>query len=85
MKKLIITISIILTFPCGLKSENYVPFPTENADWNVYYVGTCEERAPDTLLLRYAIHGDTTINKPVYKKLCLENGDTINPIVEAIY
>ncbi len=84
MKQLIFTIATILTFTTGLKSQNYVPFPTENVNWNVYYVGTCEEKAPDTTLLRYTIHGDTTINEVAYKKLCLESGDTINPIVKAI-
>ena len=84
MKQLIFTIATILTFTTGLKSQNYVPFPTENVNWNVYYLGTCEEKAPDTTLLRYTIHGDTTINEVAYKKLCLESGDTINPIVKAI-
>lgn len=84
MKQLIFTVATILTFTIGLKSQNYVPFPTENVNWNVYYVGTCEEKAPDTTLLRYTIHGDTTINEVAYKKLCLESGNTINPIVKAI-
>ena len=50
---------------CNIKLTGpvYFPFPTENAYWNVYYVGTCEERPPDTTLLRYTIRGDTTINK----------------------
>lgn len=69
----------MLTFTFGLKCQNYVPFPTENVNWNVYYVGTCEERTPDTTLLRYTIKGDTTINEIVYHKLCLESGDIINP------
>lgn len=73
-----------LIFNYALKSQNYVPFPTENVNWNVYYVGTCEERDPDTTLLRYAIHGDTTINEVEYKKLCLESGDTINPKIKAV-
>jgi hypothetical protein len=84
MKQLIFAIAIIVTFTTGLKSQHYVPFPTENINWNVYYVGTCEEKDPDTTLLRYAIHGDTTINEVVYKKLCLERGDITNPIIEAI-
>jgi hypothetical protein len=84
MKHLICTIAAILTFTIGLKSQNYIPFPTENVNWNVYYRGTCHERPPDTILLRYTIRGDTTINDISYKKLCLERGDTINPIIEAI-
>lgn len=84
MNKLFFTISILFTIAAGLKSQNYVPFPIENANWNVFYVGTCQERAPDTLLLKYTINGDTTINELTYKKLCLENGDTINPQTKAI-
>ncbi|NCA80112.1 MAG: T9SS type A sorting domain-containing protein [Sphingobacteriia bacterium] len=38
----------------------------------------------DTILLRYTIKGDTTINEIVYNKLCLVSGDTINPRIRAI-
>ena len=84
MKQLIFTIAVLLTFTIGLKSQNYFPFPVENVNWNVYYRGTCHDGPPDTVLLRYAIHGDTTINEVDYKKLCLESGDTINPTVKSI-
>jgi hypothetical protein len=49
-----------------------------------YYVGTCQEKAPDTILIRYAIHGDTTINDISCRKLCIEGGDTINPKIRSI-
>lgn len=84
MKQFNLIFLMTLIFNYALKSQNYVPFPTENVNWNVYYVGTCEERDPDTTLLRYAIHGDTTINEVEYKKLCLESGDTINPKIKAV-
>lgn len=84
MKQLILSIVTLLTFTVGLKGQNYVPFPTENVNWNVYYVGTCHERAPDTILIRYTIHGDTTINDISYRKLCIEGGDTINPMIRSI-
>ena len=84
MKQLIVTITILLTLITTVKSQDYVPFPTENAQWNVLYIGTCEERPPDTTILRYTIHGDTTINDITYKKLCLESGDTINPKIRGI-
>ncbi len=48
------------------------------------YIGTCEERPSDTTILRYTIHGDTTINNIAYKKLCLESEDTINPKIRGI-
>jgi hypothetical protein len=84
VKQVIFSITIILAFTPVLKSQNYVPFPTEHVHWNVFYAGTCEEKAPDTTLLRYAIYGDTIINEVLYKKLCLESGDTLNPDVRAI-
>lgn len=73
-----------LIFDIGLKCQNYVSFPTENVNWNVYVLATCEEKPPDTILLRYTIHGDTTINKISYSKLCIESGDTINPHIQTI-
>lgn len=84
MKEMIFLITSVLIFSTGLKGQNYVLFPTENAQWNVLYIGTCEERPPDTTILRYTIHGDTTINDIAYKRLCLESGDTINPKIRAI-
>jgi len=42
------------------------------------------ESPTDTVLLRYTLHGDTSINQVNYKKLCLESGDTLNPEIEAI-
>ena len=84
MRKLTFVFIFILNAIQGLQSQDYVPFSTENVNWNVYYVGTCEERAPDTTLLRYTIYGDTIINEVLYKKLCLESGDTISPKIKAI-
>ena len=84
MKQLVFLIATFFTFSTGLKSQNYVPFPTEKVHWNVLYIGTCEERPPDTTILRYTIHGDTTINNITYRKLCLESGDTMNPKIRGI-
>lgn len=84
MERIIFTIAILLAFSTGLKSQDYIPFPNENVNWNVYYKGTCQDGPPDTILLRYVIHGDTTINEITYKKLCLESGDTINPIIKSL-
>ncbi|MCF8359057.1 MAG: T9SS type A sorting domain-containing protein [Prolixibacteraceae bacterium] len=76
--------SIPVNFVVRGQEHEYVPFPTENVNWNVFYAGTCEEAPPDTILLRYTIHGDTSINEIQYSKLCLETGDTINPKVRTI-
>jgi hypothetical protein len=68
----------------SLKSQDYVPFPTENVYWNVFYAGTCEEAPPVTELIRYTIHGDTIINGIQYSKLCIESGSTTNPIIRPV-
>ncbi len=84
MKQTIILLGMTLIVNLSLKSQDYVPFPTENVNWNVFYAGTCEEAPPDTLMIRYVIHGDTTINEVQYSKLCIESGDLINPKIQAI-
>lgn len=35
-------------------------------------------------MIRYTIHGDTTINEIQYSKLCIESGDTVNPKIQGI-
>ena len=84
MKGFMLFLTLTLFFNLGLKSQNYVPFPTQNVNWNVYLLATCGEVPPDTILLRYTIHGDTTINKISYKKLCIESGDLQNPKIRSI-
>ena len=76
---------MILILDVRLKCQDYIPFPTENVNWNVYLLSTCDwDSPPDTILLRYTIHGDTTINTVLYNKLCLESGDTNNPKIQSI-
>ena len=84
MKKLIVTITILLTLTTTVKSQDYVPFPTENAYWNVFYAGTCQEAPPDSMILRYTVRGDTLIDNKTYQKLYLELGDTLNPVIRVI-
>jgi hypothetical protein len=85
MKRLTLLSTLILIPFLGLKSQEYVPFPTENINWNVFLTFSCDDNIPpDTLLLRYTIHGDTTINEIVYNKLCLESGDTLDPSIEPV-
>jgi len=57
----------------------YVPFPTENAQWNIYLEYSISEAPIDTVLLRYFLGGDTMVNQINYKKLCLETGNLANP------
>lgn len=57
----------------------YYPFATENAQWNIYLEYSISEAPIDTVLLRYFLCGDTTVNQISYKKLCLETGSLANP------
>lgn len=85
MKPTTLIFGLIFIINQSLKSQDYVPFPTENVNWNVFYAGTCKETPPDTSLFRYTIHGDTTINENQYSKLCIETtGGTFNPKVRTI-
>ncbi len=60
----------------------YIPFPTANAQWNIYLEYSISEAPTDTVLLRYFLCGDTTVNQLNYKKLCLEKGNLANPVRE---
>ncbi len=73
MKQLIFTITTLLTFSTCLRSQNYVPFPTENAQWNVYLESSISERPKDTVLLQYVLNSDTTINQIEYNRLCIKS------------
>ncbi len=84
MKQTTIIFGLILIINQSLKSQDYVPFPKEKVNWNVFYVGTCQDAPPDTVLIRYTIHGDTTINEIQYSKLCIESGDATNPKIHGI-
>ncbi|MBW6535539.1 MAG: T9SS type A sorting domain-containing protein [Mariniphaga sp.] len=60
----------------------YVPFSKENAQWNIYLERSISEAPVDTVLLRYFLCGDTTVNQLNYKKLWLEMGSLANPVRE---
>ncbi|MCK4920278.1 MAG: T9SS type A sorting domain-containing protein [Bacteroidales bacterium] len=85
MKTHIFLFATIFFISPMVEGQDYIPFPTQNASWNIYLESTCENDSPtDTFLLRYSILGDTTINEKTYHKLVLEKGDTINPTLEPI-
>ena len=84
MKRTTSIFALILLLEIGVYAQKYFPFPTENVNWNVYLEYSISENPTDTLLLRYTLHGDTIINQVVYKNLCLESGDTLNPKIESI-
>jgi hypothetical protein len=80
MKTLNIAFAVLLFVIPIVEGQDYIPFPTQNASWNVYLESTCDnESPPDTFLLRYTVLGDTTIKNKAYNKLIVECGDTINP------
>ena len=76
---------IFLYISMMINGQEYVPFPFEDATWTVFVVTSCDnDGPPDTLLLRYSLSGDTTVNDIVYKKLLVEKGDTVNPVFEPV-
>jgi hypothetical protein len=81
-------IAILVIFFClspSIDGQDYIPFPTKDVNWNIYLETTCDINIPpDTFLLRYTLHGDTTFNEAVYNKLFVEKGDTVNPKMEAV-
>lgn len=69
----------------SISGQDYIPFPIKNANWNIYLETTCDNNSPpDTFLLRYTIDGDTTFNEKIYNKLYVEQGDIVNPKMEAV-
>lgn len=84
MKNLILILFLILTFNLIVKSQRYFPFPTENVNWNVYLELSIHENPVVKNLLRYTVHGDTLINQTIYRKLCVETGDTANPKIKSV-
>lgn len=74
MKKSISFMFFILCISGFVYSQKYVPFPTENAEWNI---GLCSapqdfQLAVECNLLNYSLAGDTIINDLRYKKLCMD-------------
>lgn len=84
MKKPALILIFILTILQGVKSQNYVAFPTEGAHWNVYLEYSIHESPTDTVLLRYVLNSDTIINQVKYNRLCLEVGNLNSPTIRPI-
>jgi hypothetical protein len=75
--------SIIAFFSIiSVSAQKYVPFPTQHAQWNVYY-GYSTNDAPMTYtILQYSLQGDTTINGVLYHKLCKNIGTVSSPVYQ---
>jgi hypothetical protein len=82
MKQTIVFMLLVLSI--GINAQKYIPFPTENAQWNVFYASSWEGSPMDTVLLRYSLLGDTIINNIQYKKLCRNIGTDTQPIYRGI-
>lgn len=76
MKKHILAL-MILCFSMGLKSENYHPFPTENAIWHSvasqYAWDMDYEYSRELFSHKYFINGDTIIENETWQKIYFTN------------
>ena len=46
---------MLLVLSIGINAQKYVPFPTENAAWNVRYISIWNTPPIDTTLLKYSL------------------------------
>lgn len=80
MRIVVLLLTVSVFFPFCLKGQNYVPFPTKDATWNVYIESTCDNFSPaDPELFRLKLEGDTSVNEVTYHKLIKETGSFDNP------
>jgi len=78
MKKVIVF--LLLGISLSVSAQKYVPFPTENAAWNVFYAYSYNGEPMDTTMLQYSLQGDTTISGKLYRKVCRNIGSHLDPI-----
>jgi hypothetical protein len=77
MKKyLIFFLAICSNF---ISAQKYVPFPTENAEWHMYFYATYENfpAVKDSSLLNYSLGGDTILDTIRYTRLILNHNNTV--------
>ena len=81
MKRIILLFIAFVLTVSFIKSQNYIPFPTTNANWNTYFIYNCSSSAVpfDTSILSYEVMGDTIINLELYKKIYKEKFSAYNP------
>jgi len=70
MKKTIMFMLLVLSV--GINAQKYVPFPTENAQWNIHYKNWTSGSGLQSFIEAYVQQGDTTINNLSYKKIYLQ-------------
>lgn len=76
MKKLIL--SLLIFAAIKLTAQQYTPFPTNNAEWNVKFASENEIHMRSTVLLKYRLIGDTIIDNKQYNKLYSVIDETTN-------
>ena len=66
---------MILCFSMLLKSENYHPFPTENAIWHALGFDFSKENDPNSKMYshKYFVNGDTIIENETWQKIYFTN------------
>jgi hypothetical protein len=72
----IFILPVVLSAIAIIQAQDYVPFPTENAHWNIYLEYGGQDSPPDTFLIMYTLGGDTVINSKKYTQLRRERDDT---------
>lgn len=83
MKKLLF--NLLILFSASINAQKYVPFPTNNATWNVFYASKdYNEFKIDTTLLQYVLQGDTIINNITYKKVSRNIGTQSAPVYKGV-
>ena len=74
MKRIIGVLSLILLFSISIGAQNYVPFPTDNAQWNVHCKPSSYDiDLPPAYVKSYIMTGDTILDAKVYKKIYLKS------------
>lgn len=76
MKKLILFLLIFAAIK--LSAQQYTPFPTNNAEWNIKFSSENQIPIRSTVLLKYRLIGDTIIDNKQYSKLYSVIDETTN-------
>jgi hypothetical protein len=72
---------LFLVLACSISSfgQTYVPFPTQNTEWNSAFYATYENfpGVKDSCLLNYSLGGDTILDSIKYTRLILNHNNTV--------
>lgn len=84
MKNFVVITLMLPAFLQGLWAQSTAAFPTMDAQWNVYLEYSVQEHPTDTVLLRYVLDGDTSINGLEYVRLCLKSSEDESAILTPV-